>query len=318
MSLSLPEASNFAVPIDRMFNAMLVLCGGVTLGVFVVMFWFCIKYRRGSDANREGRHSTKMGLELSWMLIPFLLFVGIFAWSINLWTLLRRPPAGAMPVYIVAKQWMWKVQHVNGRREIDTLTVPLGVPVRLIMTSQDVIHSFYIPDFRVKQDVVPGRYTALWFVATRLGNFPLFCSEYCGTDHAAMTGTVKVVSREDYQKWLKASTALPPAEQGRQLFVQFGCSGCHDPGSGIRAPVLRGVYGSTVTLADGVTVTADDRYLHDAIVLPATQVVAGYAPIMPTYQSRIDEEDVLLLMAYIKSLGPQASPAQTGVTHAQR
>jgi len=318
MSLTPPEASNFAVPIDHMFNAMLVLCGTVALGVFVVMFWFCIKYRRGSDANREGRHSTKMGLELSWTLIPFLLFVGIFAWSINVWTLLRSPPAGAMPIYIVAKQWMWKVQHVNGRREIDTLHVPLGVPVRLIMTSQDVIHSFYIPDFRVKQDVVPGRYTALWFVATRLGNFPLFCSEYCGTDHAAMIGTVKVVSREDYQKWLKASTALPPAQQGRQLFVQFGCSGCHDPGSGIRAPDLRGVYGSSVKLADGTTVTADDRYLHDAIVLPATQVVAGYTPIMPTYQSRIDEEDILLLMAYIKSLAPQASPVPTGVAHAQR
>jgi cytochrome c oxidase subunit 2 len=303
----LPQASNFSVPIDRMFDAMLALCGAVALGVFVVMFWFCIKYRHGSQANREGRQSTKLGLELSWTLIPFVLFVGMFAWSIDLWSMLRTPPADAMPIYIVAKQWMWKVQHPNGRREIDMLHVPLGVPVRLIMTSQDVIHSFYVPDFRVKQDVLPGRYTTLWFTATKLGNFPLQCSEYCGTDHAAMLGTVQVVSRQDYQQWLKASTALPLAQQGRQLFVQFGCSGCHDPGSGIRAPDLHGLYRSTVKLADGSAVIADDRYLHDAIVLPATQVVAGYAPIMPTYQSRIDEEDILALMTYMKSLGPQAA-----------
>lgn len=314
MSLQPPEASNFAAPIDRMFDAMLALCGAVALGVFVVMFWFCIKYRRGSDANREGRASTKLGLELTWTLVPFVLFVGMFAWSIDLWTLLRTPPADAMPIYVVGKQWMWKIQHANGRREIDMLHVPLGVPVRLIMTSQDVIHSFYVPDFRVKQDVVPGRYTALWFTATKLGEFPLQCSEYCGTDHAAMLGTVKVVSRADYQKWLKASTAMAPAQQGRQLFVQMGCSGCHDPGSGIHAPDLHGLYGSTVQLADGGSARVDDRYLHDAIVLPATQRVAGYAPIMPSYQSRIGEEDILALITYVKSLGSQV---QAGVVHAQ-
>jgi cytochrome c oxidase subunit 2 len=312
-----PEASNFAAPIDRMFDGMLVLCGAVSLGVFVVMFWFCIKYRRGSDANREGRDSQKLGLEIAWTLIPFVLFVGIFAWSIDLWTKLRTPPAEAMPIYVVAKQWMWKVQHANGRREIDSLHVPLGVPIRLIMTSEDVIHSFYIPDFRVKQDVVPGRYTALWFTATRLGRFPLFCSEYCGTDHAAMTGTVIVVSPDDYRQWLKASTALAPATQGRQLFVQLGCSGCHDPQSGIRVPDLRGLYQSRVKLVDGATVIADDRYLHDAILLPASHPVAGYAPIMPVYQSRIDEEDVLALIAYIKSLGPQPSTASEGEAHEQ-
>lgn len=315
MSIQLPEASNFSVPIDRMFDAMLVLCGGVALGVFVVMFWFCIKYRHGSDASREGRQSTRMGLEIGWTLIPFLLFVGMFAWSINLWTLLRTPPAGATPIYIVAKQWMWKVQHANGRREIDMLHVPLGVPVRLIMTSQDVIHSFYVPDFRVKQDVVPGRYTALWFTATKLGSYPLLCSEYCGTDHAAMIGTVEVVSRKEYQQWLHASTALPPAKQGRQLFVQFGCSGCHDPGAGIHAPDLHGLYRSRVQLADGTSLIADDRYLHDSIMLPSTQIVAGYTPIMPTYQSRIDEEDVLALLAYIKSLGAVPPAVQHGSAH---
>jgi len=221
-------------------------------------------------------------------------------------------------MYVVAKQWMWKVQHANGRREIDTLHVPLGVPVRLIMTSQDVIHSFYVPDFRVKQDVVPGRYTALWFTATRLGSYPLLCSEYCGTDHAAMIGTVQVLPRVEYRKWLKANTALSLPQQGRQLFVQFGCSGCHDPGSGIHAPDLRGLYGSRVTLADGTTVVADDSYLHDAMMLPAGRRVDGYAPIMPAYQSRIGEEDVLALIAYIQSLGSQGSSVAGGGAHAQR
>lgn len=312
-----PEASNFAVPIDRMFDAMLALCGAVAVGVFVVMIWFCVKYRRGSPANREGRQSQNLAVELSWTIIPFLLFCGIFGWSINLWTMLRTPPADAVPIYVIAKQWMWKVQHTNGRREIDNLHVPLGKPVRLIMTSQDVIHSFYVPAFRVKQDVVPGRYTALWFTATRLGDYPLLCSEYCGTNHAAMIGTVEVVTPAAYQKWLNASTAIPPAEQGRHLFVQFGCSGCHDPHSGIHAPDLHGLYGRQVTLSDGSTVTANDRYLHDSIVLPAIQVVQGYAPIMPVYQSRIDEEDILSLIAYIKSLPPQSEASPTGGAHEQ-
>jgi cytochrome c oxidase subunit 2 len=184
------------------------------------------------------------------------------------------------------------------------------------MTSEDVIHSFYVPDFRVKQDVVPGRYTALWFTATRLGRYPLLCSEYCGTDHAAMLGTVTVMSPQDYRLWLKANTSLAPAQAGRQLFMQFGCSGCHDPGSGIRAPDLRGVYGTRVQLADGSSADVDDRYLHDAIMLPVGQRVAGYAPIMPVYQSRIDEEDVLALIAYIKSL--KASPSDAVVEHASR
>lgn len=312
-----PEASNFAVPIDRMFDAMVALCGAVAMGVFVVMIWFCVKYRRGSRADRTGRQSQNLVVELSWTIIPFVLFCGMFAWSINLWTMLRTPPENAMPIYVVAKQWMWKVQHTNGRREIDNLHVPLGEPVRLIMTSQDVIHSFYVPAFRIKQDVVPGRYTALWFTATRLGNYPLLCSEYCGTDHAAMIGTVEVMPPAAYRKWLSASTAMPPAVQGRHLFVQFGCSGCHDPQSGIHAPDLHGLYGRRVALSDGSTVIANDRYLHDSIVLPALQVVQGYAPIMPVYQSRIGEEDILSLMAYIKSLSPPHAVSATGGAHAQ-
>jgi cytochrome c oxidase subunit II len=311
----LPEASNFAPSIDHMFDAMLVLCGAVALGVFVAMFWLCVKYRRGSPADRTGRHAQAMGIELLWTIVPFLLFVGIFGWSIDLWARLRTPPANSLTIYVVAKQWMWKVQHADGRREIDALHVPLGQPVRLIMTSEDVIHSFYIPAFRVKQDVVPGRYTQLWFEPMQLGEFQLYCSEYCGTNHAAMLGTVVVMQPVAYRQWLASQVAIPPEERGRQLFVQMGCSGCHDPQAGIRAPDLHGIYGMPVHLDDGTVVVADDHYLRQSIVFPASQIVQGYTPIMPEYQHRLDEEDILALIAYIRSIGPAPSTA-TSTTRA--
>lgn len=309
---SLPQASNFARSIDGLFDAMLALCGLVAVGVFVVMFWMCIKYRRGSTADRKQTATNEFGVEMAWTLIPFFLFVIIFGWSVDLWKHLKSPPANSIPIYVVAKQWMWKVQHGNGRREIDMLHVPLGQPVRLVMTSEDVIHSFYIPAFRIKQDVVPGRYTQLWFTATQLGSFNLFCSEFCGTNHASMLGTVVVVTPQSYQHWLDQSTALPPADRGRQLFVQFGCSGCHDAGSGIHAPDLHGLYGVQVQSADGSWNLADDRYLHDIIVRPGVHPVKGYIPIMPVYQNRIDEEDILSLIAYIKSIGPISSSPSRG------
>lgn len=301
---SLPEASNFAPSIDRMFDAMLILCGSVAVGVFCAMIWMCLKFRRGSRADRSAPPAQGMRLELLWTILPFLLFVGIFGWSIDLWARLRSPPANSLTLYVVAKQWMWKVQQANGRREIDALHVPLGQPVRLIMTSEDVIHSFYIPAFRVKQDVVPGRYTELWFEATQVGSFQLYCSEFCGTNHASMLGTVVVMPPAAYKQWLASQSAIAPAERGRQLYVQMGCSGCHDPQSGIHAPDLHGIYGMPVRLSDGTVVVADDRYLRQSIVFPASQVVEGYTPIMPEYQHRIDEEDILALIAYIQSIGP--------------
>lgn len=300
----LPQASSYAPAVDHLFDAMLLLCGGVALGVFAAMFVFCIRYRRGHAADREGGR-TRMGVELAWTLVPFALFVGIFGWSVGLWAKLRTPPADSVPVYIVAKQWMWRVQHPDGTREIDTLHVPLGQPVRLVMISQDVVHSFYVPAFRVKQDVLPGRYTELWFTATRAGRFPMFCSEYCGTGHPSMRGTVVAMAPADYARWLHAQPSLGLAARGAQLFRSLGCSGCHDPDSGVHAPDLRGLYGAPVPLSDGSMARADDRYLHDSIVLPRSQVAAGYAPIMPSYQGRIGEEDILALIAYVKSLRVQ-------------
>jgi cytochrome c oxidase subunit 2 len=299
--IGLPQASSFAGRVDGLFDTLLALSGVVVLGVFTAMIWFCVKYRHGSAVDRSGTSHRHLGIELAWTLIPMAMFIGLFAWSVRLWVVLRTPPADAMPVYVVAKQWMWKVQHVGGQREINTLHVPLGQPIRLMMTSQDVIHSFYVPAFRVKQDVLPDRYTELWFSATKIGTFHLFCAEFCGTDHSRMGGSVVVQTPADFSQWLRAHAGTGLAAQGAALFRRFGCSGCHDPQSGVHAPDLDDLYGSTVPLADGSQVRADERYLHDAIMLPKSQIAAGYAPIMPSYQDRIDESDVLALVAYLKS-----------------
>ena len=299
----MPEASTLARPVDTLFWSMVVLCGMVAIGVFVAIVYFCIRYRRGSSADRTGAHQQSLGVELTWTLVPFALFIAVFLWSLVIFAQARTPPANSQTLYIVAKQWMWKVQHPAGQREINTLHVPLGQPVRLTMTSQDVIHSFYIPAFRVKQDVLPGRYTQLWFTATKLGTFPLTCAEYCGLDHSKMGGTVIVDTPADYSAWLAGhETGGSLAARGATVFRRAGCSGCHGPNASVHAPDLAGLYGRTVHLSDGSSVIADERYLHDSILLPKTQIVAGYAPIMPVYSGQLSEEDVIALIHYIRSL----------------
>ncbi|UPG87677.1 cytochrome c oxidase subunit II [Luteibacter aegosomatis] len=301
----LPEASSFAGRIDGLFLALLALCVVVMLAVFVTMVVFAVRFRHGRDVDRSGESHRDLGIEMTWTLIPFALFVGIFAWSIHLWIDMRTPPADAETIYVVGKQWMWEFQHPGGQREIDTLHVATGHPVRLVMTSQDVIHDLSVPAFRVKQDILPGRYTDLWFTATRPGTYDLFCAEYCGTDHSRMGGSVVVETPAAHARWLAAHASGSLAERGRTLFTRYGCAGCHDAGSSVHAPRLEGLYGSTVPLADGRQVTADERYLHDSIVLPAEEVAAGYAPIMPSYKDRIDEADILALLAYLKIRGTE-------------
>ncbi|HEY6923149.1 MAG TPA: cytochrome c oxidase subunit II [Steroidobacteraceae bacterium] len=306
--LFMPEASSLARPIDVLFWSMVILCGAVALGVFAAMIFFCVRYRRGSSADRTGAHQQSLGVEITWTLVPFALFMGVFLWSLVLFAQAHTPPTNAQTLYIVAKQWMWKVQHPAGQREINTLHVPLGQPVRLTMTSQDVIHSFYIPAFRVKQDVLPGRYTQLWFTATKLGSFPLACAEYCGLDHSRMGGTVVVNTPADYSAWLaNHQTATSLAARGAAVFRYAGCSGCHGPEASVHAPDLGGLYGRPVHLSDGSSVVADEHYLHDSILLPKAQTVAGYAPIMPAYSGQLSEEDVIALIDYIKSLSPAES-----------
>jgi cytochrome c oxidase subunit II len=298
-----PQASSIAARIDVFFWSMTALCALVAVGVFAAITLYGVRYRHGSTADRSGGHQNTLGIELTWTLLPFALFVLAFMWSLSIFVFARSPPADARAVYVVAKQWMWTVEHPGGQREINTLHVAINEPVRLTMTSQDVIHSFYVPAFRVKQDVVPGRYTQLWFKATRLGAFALLCTQYCGTEHAHMGGFIVVMRPTEYARWLAGSASAGAlAAQGAQLFRSHGCSGCHSPNAVVHAPDLGGLFGQTVQLADGRRVLADERYLRDCILLPAQQVVAGYPPLMPSFSGQLSEEDLLALIAYIKSL----------------
>jgi cytochrome c oxidase subunit 2 len=300
-----PAASSIAPRTDALFLAMLILCGTVALALFVLVVFFSVRYRHGAKVDRTLPRDMK-GIEVAWTLTPLAIFFGIFGWSLRDFLTLYEPPRDAQPVTVVAKQWMWKLQHRNGRREINELHVPLGEPVVLTMTSQDAIHSFYVPAFRLKQDVVPGRYTRLWFTPTKLGEFRLFCSEYCGTAHSAMTGRVVVMAPADYGRWLAAGDAQPGlAQYGFALFRQLGCSGCHDPRSTVHAPALDGLAGRIVHLQDGRSVRADETYLRDSILAPSKDVVAGFAPVMPSFAGQVSEEDLQALIAYIGSLSPR-------------
>jgi cytochrome c oxidase subunit 2 len=300
--LALPEASSIAGRVDALFYVLLGLSAAVVLAVWIAMVWFAVKYRHGRRVDRSGLPAQAVGIEMLWTLVPFLMFIGVFAWSIKLFADMETPPAGAATIYVVAKQWMWKIQHPGGQREIDELHVPLGKPVRLLMTSQDVIHSFYVPVFRVKQDVLPGRYTQLWFEPVATGTFPLFCAEYCGSGHARMGGRVVVMAAADYAQWLAGhAVAGGIVAEGERVFRSAGCSGCHGEHASVHAPSLDGLYGRSVALAGGGRVRADETYLRDSILLPRKQVAAGYAAVMPSYQGQLEPGDVLALVAWIES-----------------
>jgi cytochrome c oxidase subunit 2 len=304
-----PAASTYATRVDAlmwMFTGVVALLAGPVL---VLTVWFAIKYRRGRPANRQMGEERDVLIETSWSIIPFVVTIGFFAYAAWLFFTLQRPPANAMTVDVVAKQWMWKFQHPEGQSEIDDLHVPAGIPVRLVMTSQDVIHSLYLPALRIKQDVLPGRYTGLWFKADKPGTYPLRCSQFCGSDHSGMVGNFVVLAPADYAQWLKVSqTDLNLVAQGKALYQKLGCSGCHDGSSTVRAPNLKGLAGSPVQLADGSTVYADRQYLHDSLFLPNKQVTAGYEPRMPTYANLVDEGQASALISYIQSLGMEHAP----------
>ena len=295
------SASTIAESSDLLFTAMLVLCTAIALLLAVLIVVFCVRWRHGSSANRRLSGRRLRGIEVGWTLAPFGIFIGLFAWAAQDFVALYRVPADALPVMVVARQWMWKLQHRSGRREINELHVPLGQPVHLLMTSQDAIHSFFVPAFRLKQDVVPGRYTSLWFTATQLGEFRLFCAEYCGSEHSQMVGRVIVMPPAEFARWLDAGTASPSLSQyGFALFRRLGCSGCHEAGSTVHAPSLEGVFGRTVHLQDGRSVVADENYLRDSILAPRKDVVAGFEPLMPSFAGQVSEEDLQALIAYLR------------------
>lgn len=287
------------------FWLMVSVCGSVGTGIAAFLIYSAWRYRRKNPNELPPQIANYLPAEALWIGIPTLLFIGMFLWGVKLYFDIERPPDDAQEVYVVAKQWMWKIQHVDGAREINELHVPVGQAIELRMISQDAIHSFWVPDFRIKQDVLPGRYTSIWFRATRPGAYHLFCAEYCGTNHSQMKGWIYALSPEDYDKWLKQGGAEGSlADTGEKLFHQFACSNCHHYTGHGPGPNLVGLYGSRVQLEGGGTGIADDAYLRRHILTPAGLTVEGFhGSIMPTYQGQLTEDQVIALVAYIKALG---------------
>lgn len=305
----LPEqASTVAGQIDALYLFLVAISVFFTILTAVLVVLFAVKYRRRSDADVPEQPHEDSTLEILCGSALLVLTLVIFGWGAKVFFENNRPPSDAMEILVVGKQWMWKLQHANGKREINTLHVPVGQPVKLTMTSEDVIHSFFIPAFRVKQDVVPGRYTQLWFEANKAGTYHLFCTEYCGTEHSKMVGSVVAMAPADYERWLRgaSATAETPVETGTRLFTQLGCATCHNPGSGQLGPSLAGIVGHNVKLADGTEVMVDDEYLRESILNSQAKIVAGFAPVMPLFKGMITEDQTLALIAYIKSLSPPA------------
>ena len=296
------RASSGAANVDALYIFLVLLSLFMCVAIFTTIFVFAVKYRRRAGVEAEQIEGST-ALELTWSIIPMFIFLFIFAWGAVIYFQERTPPGNALEVYVVGKQWMWKLQHQEGPREIDELHVPVGRDVKLIMTSQDVIHSFYIPAFRIKQDVLPGRYTTAWFHPVKAGTYHLFCSQYCGTSHSGMIGDIVVMEPGQYAAWLSGGTTVPLADTGQKLFAQMGCVTCHRSDTQGRGPNLVGVFGKPVALEDGRTLTADENYLRQCILNSREQVVKGFPPIMPVFQGLLSEEQVNALVAYIKSLG---------------
>jgi len=307
-----PErASALAWQVDGLYFLLVAVSAFFTLLIFLLIFVFAVKYRRSVHPHPEQIEGS-LPLELVWTLIPLGICMIFFAWGSLIYFQEARPPQGAMEIYTVGKQWMWKFEHETGQREINQLHLPVGADVKMIMSSQDVIHSFFVPAFRIKADVLPGRFTQTWFHTTKVGTYHLFCSQYCGTEHSKMIGQVIVMEPTAYQAWLSSGgSAGTLASNGQQLFQQLGCATCHRWDTQGLGPNLVGLYGKPVLLDDGRTVTADDNYIRESILNPGAKIVAGFRPIMPSFQGQVSEESLMALVAYIKSLGqPQQSGRQ--------
>ncbi|MGE0814612.1 MAG: cytochrome c oxidase subunit II [Vicinamibacterales bacterium] len=309
-----PEAASaFAGRVDALYIFIVAVSAFFTVAVSVAVIWFAFRYRR-RHAEEIGAHiEGSLPLELAWSIIPTIIAMVMFAWGATLYYEMRRPPAEALQVYAVGKQWMWKFQHPSGQREINELHVPLGRPVKILVTSEDVLHDLYFPAFRTKIDAIPGRYQPLWFTATKPGRFHIFCAEYCGTKHSGMIGTVVVMEPDQYQDWLTGDgNEGTMAERGGRLFGDLACNTCHlDNGQG-RGPSLKDIFARPVELTDGTSVLVDESYLRESILNSQSKVVKGFTPLMPTFQGLISEEGLAALIEHIKSLSPQATaPAPT-------
>lgn len=300
-----PEsASTTAGRVDALYLFLVLVSTIMTALIFITLMIFAVKFRRRRGQSAEQIEGSNI-LELTWSLIPFGVFMAFFVWGAVIYFQERTPPQDATEVYTVAKQWMWKFEHIEGQREINELHVPVSRDVKLIMTSQDVIHSFYVPAFRIKQDVLPGRYTTMWFHATKPGTYHVFCAEYCGTQHSGMIGSVVVMEPRDYEAWMSGGGSQPLAVTGQQLFSELGCITCHRSDTQGRGPNLVGVYGKPVLLEDGRSVMADENYIRESILDPGAKIVKGFKPVMPTFQGQVSDEQLSALVAYVKSLAQQ-------------
>lgn len=308
------EGSTIAPYMDALY---LFLVGMTVTGLLIVgaiLLTFSIRYRRSVHPVATQIEGSTL-LEATWTIIPLAIFLVTFVWGALLYFRIYNPPVNSMNIYIVGKQWMWKAEHPGGQHEINALHIPIGQPIQLTMISQDVFHSFSIPEFRIKREVIPGRYSTVWFQATTPGEYHLFCTQYCGTKHSAMIGTITALSPDDYKKWTQGSTSgTSLAQNGERLFASMGCNSCHSGNAAARGPNLAGVYGSKLQLANGSEVLVNEAYLRDAILNPSQHVTAGYAPIMPTYQGQISEDGLIDLVEYLKTLNTNYRVQQTLTT----
>jgi cytochrome c oxidase subunit II len=305
------QASTMASNVDALYIFLLIVSALMTALIFIAVIYFAARYHHRKGVLAEQIEGS-IPLELTWTIIPFMVFMVIFFWGASVYFKGRTPPRDSTEVYVVAKQWMWKLEHAEGQREINELHVPVGRDIKLIMTSQDVIHSFFVPAFRMKQDVIPGRYTVAWFRATKPGRYHLFCTQYCGTQHSSMIGDIVVMDPAQYEAWMSGSPTGPLSAAGEKIFAELGCATCHRSDTQGRGPDLLGVYGKPVQLEDGRTVTADENYIRESILDPGAKIVKGFKPVMPTFQGLVSEEQLNALIAYVKSLSkPGGAGART-------
>jgi cytochrome c oxidase subunit II len=311
MPLYPEQASNFAPNVDALMAYITAVCVFFAVAITAAIILFFFKYHRKRPGDIGVPIHGDSRLEALWLVIPAVLALTMFAGGAVVYVQFRRPPTDTLDIYVIGKQWMWKSQQPNGLKEINELHVPLGRNVKLIMGSEDVIHNFSIPAFRTKMDVVPGHYNTMWFRPSKVGRYHFFCSQYCGTNHAIMGGWVTVMEPSEYAVWLSGSSggSVDPVVAGEKLFADKACNTCHLPDGKGRGPSLNGLFGRKVLLADGSSVIADDAYIRESILSPNAKVVAKYQPIMPTFQGQLTEEQLLSLIAYVKSLQSQPAPA---------
>jgi len=313
------QASTLAPRVDNLYFFIVAVTAFFAVAVTIVVLVFAVKYRTDDPLAVGARIHGSIPLELAWSIIPFIISIVIFAWAADVYFDLQRPPDQTLEIYATGKRWMWKFQHLDGQSEINELHVPLGRPVKVTFTSEDVLHSMFFPAFRVKADAIPGRYSSVWFTPNKLGEFHLFCAEYCGTKHSGMVGRVVVMEPAAYQAWLTGETiGTTLSQRGERLFNDLSCNTCHRSDGSGRGPSLAGVFGQPQQLADGTSVTVDEAYVRESILTPQVKVAAGYTPLMPTFQGLLSEENVIALVEYVKTLKAPVGTASAAAVQENR